>query len=499
MRRLLPPAFYNIMSFIGAALGGISLSLIVFLYILEVTSENPNPYLGIFTFILFPAILVVGLVLIGWGVIRERRRIRLGRGTFGHLPVINFNDPRHRFAVTISVFGSILFLALSAFGSFQAFEYSDSVEFCGKVCHNVMHPEYIAYQNSPHARVPCAECHIGSGAEWFVKAKISGAYQVYSVLFNKYSKPIPTPVHNLRPAQQTCEKCHWPRHFFSEKQRQLTYYMSDEKNTKWTLNLLVKIGGGNEMQGNTDGIHWHMNIANEINYVPLDSTRMVIPWVKIKHANGEIETYHSTEIPFTQDQINRSETRRMDCMDCHNRPSHKYNHPSRVVNQYLSLGWIDPTLPYVKNIAIEALETPYTSTTVANDSIPIIVNNFYRDQYPDIFVNRRPAVKKLIEEVQKIYSRNYFPEMRVSWRYYPDQIGHMYAPGCFRCHDGKHVNEKGKVLSRDCNVCHSLLAQRSEDDPQELSLAGLEYRHPVDVDKAWKEMNCYDCHNEKAD
>ncbi len=498
MKRRLPESVYNLMTMSGAGIAIVNFSLIIFLFIIDLTAESSNPYLGIFTFILFPTFLILGLTLIAWGIVRERRRIRIGRGSLGHLPVVNLNDARHRFAFSIFFFGTILFLALSAFGSFKAYEYSDSVEFCGLVCHNVMHPEYIAYQHSPHARVPCADCHIGSGAEWFVKAKISGAYQVYSVLFEKYSKPIPTPVHDLRPAQETCEQCHWPRHFFSEKQRTFNYYVSDEKNTKWSLNLLMKIGGGNELQGNTDGIHWHMNIANEIRYAALDSARMVIPWVKIKHADGKEEIYRSTDVPFSEDELNRSEIRRMDCIDCHNRPSHKYNHPAGVVNQYLTLGWIDKTLPYAKNIAIAALERPYTSTTAADDSIAILVGNFYRDQYPQVYAERRAAVDKLIDEARKIYSRNYFPEMRVSWRHYPDQIGHMYAPGCFRCHDGKHVNEQGKAISRDCNVCHTLLAQSFEDEKHEISLTGLEYRHPVNVDKAWKDMSCYDCHNEKA-
>lgn len=498
MKRRLPESVYNLMTMGGASIAVISLSLIVFLFVIDLTAESSNPYLGIFTFILFPGFLVLGLILIAWGIVRERRRIRAGHGSMGRLPVVNLNDARHRFAFSIFFFGTILFLGLSTFGSFKAYEYSDSVEFCGLVCHNVMHPEYIAYQHSPHARVPCADCHIGSGAEWFVKAKISGAYQVYSVLFEKYPRPIPTPVHDLRPAQETCEQCHWPRHFFSEKQRKFTYYVSDEDNTKWSLNLLMKIGGGNEMQGTTDGIHWHMNISNDIRYAALDSARMVIPWVKIKRLDGTEDVYRSNDVAFSEDQLNRSEIRRMDCIDCHNRPSHKYNHPAGVVNQYLTLGWIDKTLPYAKNIAIAALERPYTSTTAADDSIAIIVGNFYRDQYPTVYAERRAAIDKLIDEARKIYSRNYFPEMRVSWRHYPDQIGHMYAPGCFRCHDGKHVNERGKPISRDCNVCHTLLAQSFEDEDYEISLTGLEYRHPVNVDKAWKEMSCYDCHNEKT-
>ncbi|HND76950.1 MAG TPA: NapC/NirT family cytochrome c [bacterium] len=498
MRRLFPPSLYNMVSMSGAALSVTSFAVFIFLFLIEITADHSNPYMGIFTFMVAPAFLILGLLMIAYGAWREKKRIARGTPSEGHLPHIDLNDPRHRRATAVFFFGTIILLGLSAFGSMEVLEYSDSVQFCGEVCHNVMHPEYTAYAHSPHARVPCAECHIGTGAEWFVKAKISGAYQVYSVLFNKFSKPIPTPIENLRPAQQTCEQCHWPRHFFSEKQRALTYYVSDENNTKWTLNLLMRIGGGNELSGNTDGIHWHMNIANEVDYVSTDHKRQEIPWVRIRDKKTGKETvYQSTENKISEAELKNHETRRMDCIDCHNRPSHKYNHPANQVNQYMQLGWIDPSLPYAKNISIKALEIPYTSTSRAMDSIAIVIRDFYSQNYPDISKHQSAKVDKAIQETQKIYSRNYFPEMRADWRGYPDNIGHMYAAGCFRCHDGKHKSDDGKVISRDCNVCHTLLAQKFENDKQEVSMQGLNYRHPVNVDKAWQEMSCYDCHNDK--
>jgi hypothetical protein len=338
---------------------------------------------------------------------------------------------------------------------------------------------------------------MGSGAEWFVKAKISGSYQVYSVLFNKYSKPIATPIENLCPAQQTCEQCHWPKHFFSEKQQVKDYYISDEKNTKWRLNLLMKIGGGNIDHGPQNGIHWHMNINNEITYAPIDRERLVIPWVKAKSRDGKVTVYRSTEVKITEEQLNEVEKRRMDCIDCHNRPTHIYHHPSESVNQSISAGGIDVGLPFIKNVAVKSLQMPYGSTTGAIDSIKTLMTAFYATNYPDVAKSKKSNIEQAITEVQGIYSRNFFPEMGVTWRKFNDNIGHMYYPGCFRCHDGKHVNEEGKVLSRDCNVCHTLLAQTFENDPPEMSLKGVEYRHPVEVDKAWQEMNCWDCHTEK--
>jgi hypothetical protein len=338
------------------------------------------------------------------------------------------------------------------------------------------------------------KCHIGPGAGWFVRSKLSGAYQVYATIFNKYPRPIPTPIENLRPAQETCEQCHWPKHFFSEKQIVNTYFASDEQNSKWSIDLLIKIGGGNIEAGPTSGIHWHMNIANEVTYATTDSQRQVIPWVQTRSADGKVTTYKSTDVTLTDEELQQAKHRRMDCIDCHNRPTHIYHPPARSVNHVMSLGWIDPELPDVKSISVKALEQPYTTKQGALDSIKIAIEEHYKVNYPAVFASKGEKIARAISEVQKIYSRNYFPEMRVSWRRFNDNIGHMYYPGCFRCHDGKHVSEEGKVLSRDCNVCHTILAQQTEKDKLRMSLGGVEYKHPVDIGDEWKQTNCSDCH-----
>jgi len=356
-----------------------------------------------------------------------------------------------------------------------------------------MEPEYTAYQFSPHARVGCVQCHIGPGADWFVRSKFSGAYQVYAVLFNKYPKPIPTPIENLRPAQETCEQCHWPKNFFSEKLHKNTYYLSDEGNTKWSLDLLIKIGGGNIETGPTSGIHWHMNIANEVTYAAVDSQRMIIPWVKVRHGDGYVSTYRSTEIKFDQKKF-KENLRKMDCIDCHNRPSHIYHTPERSVNPLMASNWIDPKLPFIKSLSVDVLENSYNTKQRALDSIKILIENFYEDNYPEIAVKKKQSIDRAVSEVQKIYARNYFPEMKVSWKKFPEHIGHLYAPGCFRCHDGKHVNEEGKILTKDCNTCHTILAQKFENDTIRVALEGVKYQHPVDIGNAWMEMNCSDCH-----
>jgi hypothetical protein len=389
----------------------------------------------------------------------------------------------------------VILLVLSAFGSFQAYEHTDSDKFCGQTCHQVMEAEYTAYQYSPHARVGCVKCHIGPGAGWFVRSKLSGAYQVYATIFDLYPRPIPTPIENLRPAQETCEQCHWPKHFFAEKMLTNTYFLPDEHNTKWDLDLLMKIGGGNIEAGPTSGIHWHMNISNEVTYAPMDTQRQVIPWVRVKGGDGKVVTYRSTDNRLTDERVQSMMTRRMDCIDCHNRPTHIYHPPSRSVNHVMSLGWIDPTLPNVKSISVEALEAPYATKTVGMDSIRLRIEEYYQANYPAIAAKKREAIARTVSEVQKIFSRNYFPEMRMNWKKFPDNIGHLYYRGCFRCHDGKHVSDEGKVLSRECNVCHTILAQQFEGQGVRISLGGIDYKHPVDVGEAWKEMDCSDCHN----
>ncbi len=495
MKRIFPPSFYNPITLISSAVAAVAFGLILFLILLETLATNPKPYMGIIAFVILPMFLLLGLAVAAFGVLRTHRRAKAGLAREMQLPRIDLNNPRHRTAFAFVSGGAVLLLLFSAFGSFKAYEYTDSDSFCGETCHKVMAPEYTAYQYSPHARVGCVKCHIGSGADWFVRSKLSGSYQVYATLFNKYPRPIPTPIQNLRPAQETCEQCHWPKHFFNEKQLINTYYLSDDKNTRINLSLLVRIGGGNTEAGPTSGIHWHMNIANEITYLPGDSTRQVIPWVRVKDSSGHLHVYKSTESTLSDEEIQNGKKRRMDCIDCHNRPTHIYHPPARSINTVMALGWIDPQLPNIKSVTVKALDGQYATTQGALDSIKLAIQDYYTTTYPEIARTQQAAIARAVEETQKIFSRNYFPEMNVSWKRFPDNIGHMYYPGCFRCHDGKHVSDEGKVLSRDCNTCHVILAQQIGADSMRVSLNGLSYQHPVDIGDAWKETNCSDCHN----
>lgn len=494
MRKLFPPIVYNPVTLAGAGIAAISFGLIIFLFILEFFSGESNPYLGIITFIILPSILISGLLLIAYGIFRERRRLKRGIERSGKFVVIDLNDVKQRRAVAFFTIGTLLLLLFSAFGSYKAFEYSESDEFCGTICHEVMEPEYTAYLSSPHSRVGCVGCHIGSGADWFVKSKISGAYQVYSVLFNKYSRPIPTPVHELRPAEGTCEQCHSPEHFFSELKFESDYYLYDEDNTKSSISMLLKIGGGNSELGRAAGIHWHMNITNTIEYIHLDEKRNVIPWVKQTNGDGEEIIYKSIDKAFDVETYPEENLRTMDCIDCHNRPSHIFNPADKSINLSMSLGRIDESLPYIKSLSVNALETKYTTKEIGLDSIQIFVNDFYQYNYPEIFKTNLRSIESSIKEIQKIYKRNYFPRMNVSWRAFPNHISHLYDTGCFRCHDNKHVSEDGRVIRKDCNICHTIISQVTPDGKEIVSLDGIDFVHPVQLEESIVEQDCVNCH-----
>jgi len=258
--------------------------------------------------------------------------------------------------------------------------------------------------------------------------------------------------------------------------------------------MLLKIGGGRGELGKAEGIHWHMDKANTISYIHTDEKRNAIPWVQLNTSDGKTITFRSTEIPFDENNYDEDNLRIMDCIDCHNRPSHIFNPADKSVNLSLSMGKIDVELPYIKSIAVEALEFPYSNKVVGMDSIKTFIEGFYRTNYPELSRLKKQSILKSIIEIQKIYGRNYFPKMNTNWKAFPNHISHLYDTGCFRCHDGKHVSEDGKMISKDCNLCHTIIEQVTPDGEQYISLSGLDFIHPVELDKSIKEQECVDCH-----
>ncbi|GAB4338613.1 MAG: NapC/NirT family cytochrome c [Candidatus Abyssubacteria bacterium] len=491
--KLQKPLLQNRISIAGLLIAGASLFLILFFLVIDFIGGGRSIYTGIVAYMVLPVFLVGGIAIIIAGVLLERHRRHLEHPE--HLPlfpVLDLNDPNKRRTLLWVVSAIALFLLLSAVGSYRAYHFSDSVAFCGETCHQVMKPEFTAYRNSPHARVACVDCHIGPGAGWFVRSKLSGMYQVYATAFDLYPRPIPTPIKNLRPSKETCEQCHWPKQFYGAVQQENFHFLPDEQNTPWHITMLIKVGGGDPTFGRVGGIHWHMSIENQIEYIATDKQRQEIAWIRKTDENGTVTIYESTENPLPNPPESY-ETRLMDCIDCHDRPTHIFKSPSRAVNLALQTRRIDPGLPYIKAKGVELLAKEYTTTNEALRTIADELQAYYKTEYPEVYELKQLQIKQAVDELENIYKNNFFPEMNVRWDTYPDNIGHLIWRGCYRCHDGNHVSAGGQMISRECDSCHSIISQGTGEETA-TSLAGLEFKHPVDIGEAWREMPCYECH-----
>jgi hypothetical protein len=479
----------------GAVLAILSVLFFISFQLIEAIQGGSNPYTGLWSFLLIPAVLILGLLLIPIGWLLERRRQHregIDVTSVPRFPHLDINNPRHRKGLVIFGLGTLVAIPLIAISSYEGYHYTDSTDFCGRVCHSVMHPEYTSYQYSPHARVSCAECHIGPGATWFVKSKISGVRQIFAVAFDTYSRPIPTPVKDLRPARETCEQCHWPEKFFGSQLRTRVHFASDETNTRTELRMVVKTGGGDSARGPGSGIHWHMTLNNKIEYVAADQGREVIPWVRQTDPAGRVTIYRS-DGKGPAEPPPQGELREIDCVDCHNRPTHIIQPPSHAVDIALETGRLDRALPYIKKTAVEALTGQYSSEDEADRKIEASLRAFYQDRDDKSAGDRNGAIDRAVAEVQSIYRRSFFPRMKVDWRSYPDHIGHMMFDGCFRCHDNKHVSEDRRVIRKDCHICHDFQQPASDAGSQNLFRQG-DFEHPVELDATHAELKCSLCH-----
>jgi nitrate/TMAO reductase-like tetraheme cytochrome c subunit len=473
--------FRNWLTWAGLVIVIASLFAFLLLFTFDAFAQVSNPYIGILTYFVAPGFTVLGLTFAAIGALLKRRQLG-GAVTRAPVLTIDLTRPRDRKVLGFFLAGSTVFLLITAIGTYHTYHFTESVVFCGEACHTVMEPEMVAYHNGSHARVACAECHIGAGATWYVRSKLSGAYQVYATFANKYPRPIPTPISNLRPAQETCEQCHWPKKFVGNLDRTYTHFLSEETNTMHQIRMLLKVGGADPTHGPEGGIHWHMNVANKVEYIAADASRQKIPWVRLTDSQGVVTEFRTPE--FTN-KLNSAAIRRMDCMDCHNRPAHVLQSPNAAVDLAMAVGQINPSLPYIKTNAVFALTRIYTNRTDAFQGIATLLSS----KYPD-----KPGIPKVIDSVQKLYQDNFFPEMQANWRSYPNNIGHKDWPGCFRCHDGKHQSADGQrsIKANDCNACHVILAQGSATDLEQLSPKGLEFKHPGE--ELEKGFLCNDCH-----
>jgi nitrate/TMAO reductase-like tetraheme cytochrome c subunit len=470
--RLLYYLSQNTISLIGVVLTTSSAVTLIGFWMYDFMLPGPpHPYVGILLFLLLPGVFVLGLTLIPLGIVLRRRQLRLAGELPTVYPAIDLKTPIVRSSLLFMGIATILNVMIFGFASYKGVAYMDSKEFCGLSCHTVMAPEYSAYENSPHSRVECVQCHIGPGAGWFVRSKLSGLRQVFAVTFHTYSRPIPSPVKYLRPARDTCEQCHWPQRFSGDKFILKTNYKDDEKNTPMTTALVMKIGG--RASSGSVGIHGrHLDDGSRIQYISTDERRQVIPVVYYTDDKGKVVEYVSTDIKVSKQELEKGEKRTMDCIDCHNRPTHAFELPANAVDLRMSRGLISPELPYIHKKAVELLKADYPDRDTAQKQIVEGIENYYRTSFPDLYASKRALIEQSAENVARIYLRNIFPDMKMSWGVHPNNLGHNDFPGCFRCHDGSHTSADGQTISNDCTACHNLLAVQ-EEDPKILVDLGL--------------------------
>ncbi|MEP7363377.1 MAG: NapC/NirT family cytochrome c [Acidobacteriota bacterium] len=456
MKRILEPLALLSSNWIGAL--GVLLTTsgaLLWLFMLPtmLRGEASNPYMGILTFLILPGVFFAGLALMPIGWWWNKRS-----GGPAH--------PRsmRSFVIFLAVTTGANLLIGSQF-TYRAIRHMESVQFCGLTCHTVMEPEYVAHQNSPHSRVSCTECHIGEGADWFVKSKLSGVRQVFAVVLNTYSKPIPTPVHNLRPARETCEQCHWPQKYGADRLRRIPSFADDEANTRSDTVLLMHIGGGK----NSPGIHGaHLGEGTVVRYRTGDEKRQSIPWVEIEK-NGKKEVFLGAKTNAADAE--KLDLRTMDCIDCHTRPSHTFELPERALHTAMDRGQVSPALPFVRKQAVELLKASYPNSAEATRQITDKLKSFYKEKYPTLATSKKAEIEQSAGAIVAIWKRNIFPAMNVTWGAYPNQVGHTDFPGCFRCHDAEHTSKAGNTIQQDCNTCHQLLAM-DETSPKILTELG---------------------------
>jgi len=446
----LPVAARNPVSLIGMAIATAMAMLFVGLLLLEWFGYLTNPYIGLLLFVAIPVVFIGGLLLVPLGTWRTARQRRLHPEVPVDWPVFDLRNPHQRH-VAVAVFAltivNVLIVSMAAYGGVH---YMETSEFCGQVCHATMEPEYAAHQAWPHARVECVQCHVGSGAEALIQSKVSGTRQLMHVTTGRIPKPVPSPVRSMRPARETCEQCHWPEKFHGDKTRVIREYASDEANSETMTTLQVHVGGGSRALGVGTGIHWHMNLDNQIEYVATDAKRETIPYVRMTDRDGRVSEYI---VDGASPEVASAPRRRMDCVDCHNRPAHTlFASPERAVDAGIASGRLPRELPFLRREAVAALAASYPDRATGLDAIARRLGDFYRQQGG---VDNR-LVERAVVASQDLWSRNVFPAMQVSWGTYPNFLGHVDAPGCFRCHDDEHKTKDGRAIRQDCELCHTI-------------------------------------------
>ena len=359
------------------------------------------------------------------------------------------DSPRWRMVLPYAFLGLLTLLFLT--GAAYAWDYTNSPPFCGETCHT-MPPEYTAYLTSPHARVDCVDCHIGKGfiAERITR-KAGDLRHVFATTFQTYEFPIRAG--ELRPARETCELCHSPEKFSDDSLREIKRFEDNENNSPYSIFLVLKTGGGSEREGLGRGIHWH--IENEVFYLASDESEQHIPYVRVVEDDGSITEYVELGAEVDPQAINSDQLEEMDCITCHNRITHLVPYPRDTVDELMARGLISPLIPDIREKAVEVYSADYPSVASGLRGIAGL-ESYYTAYYADYYAENEERVQDAIRTLQDAYRDSVYPEQKSDWTSHPDNVGHQNTPGCFRCHDGKHLNAQNEAIRLECNLCHSI-------------------------------------------
>jgi Ni/Fe-hydrogenase b-type cytochrome subunit len=486
--------FRNWISYVGAGIAAVGVLVFGVLTAYHTIGGGSltQPYGDLVIFFAPPLFVILGVTLILIGMYAQWIRWRMHKPLdFARFPKWDLNVARERKALLAVALGAAVLAVPGLYGSYAAYRYTDAVSFCGAVCHS-MTPEYVTYGLSPHARVACAQCHVAGGATGYIQSKVRGMQELVETIQNTYSRPIPVPVVALRPIRGNCEKCHWPANFFGSHEERRVHFLSDEQNTRWDIDMSIFVGGGTAGHPSRTGIHWH--VASKVEYIATDPARQNIPWVRAVNPVTGVGTIYTLQGQKETAQP-PGELRTMDCVDCHNRPSHIFQSADESVDTGLVEGRIDPSLPFIRKQGVAALASKYGSQAEAMSGIDRAVRTYYQTSYPQVYAQKQPEIREAIRYLQEAFRHYEFPEMRVRWDTYPSDAGHFHFLGCYRCHDGQHQSADGSVIRSDCNACHKILQQGKAGNLQFAATPeGLTFQHPVDIGGAETQTACSSCH-----
>lgn len=409
----------------------------------------------------------------------------------------NPDAPRWKFFLPYAALLIVILLGFA--GGMKGWDYTNSNEFCGTACHT-MPPQSVAFLNSPHANVTCEECHIGR-ASFLNQAmrKTQGIKESYYEIFKLYEFPIRARA--LRPARDTCEKCHHPETFSDDSLRKIDRFASDRDNTATNIYLIMKTGGGSSRENNARGIHWH--ISSKVMYYSTDELDQKIPYVRVYNEDGTFVEYTDIESGFDPASMDESKLKTMDCVTCHNRVTHTFKQPSDSVDEAMSKGLIDPTIPFMHKKAVDVLSVKYGSRAEAMKAISALEDDYKQNLF-DVYSQNGEKIKSAVLELQTIYDQSVFNDQQVDSSTYPNNLGHINSPGCFRCHDGKHLNDKNESVRLECNICHAVpVVAKSDDFLTKIEISrGLEPQ--THFNPNWISMHnqaigpsCSNCHDTK--